>query len=106
MQSSGAAMTDAIQATCPHCQAPLAVLELPDAFDHPFDLACFNDECPYYVRGWAWMEQQYGVKSSYRYRVDPRNGWASPLAVWSSDAMRNCVRPDGGPMGAAGKEHP
>jgi hypothetical protein len=97
-------MTDATQATCPHCQAQLAFLELPDSSDHPFDLVCFNDECPYYVRGWAWMEQQYGVKSSYRYRMDPRNGWASPLAVWSPDAMRNCIRPDG--PSAAGKEHP
>ena len=30
------------------------------------------DDCPYYLRGWEWMERQYGVKSSYRYRFDPR----------------------------------
>lgn len=90
--------------TCPHCGARLAPLGLPDSvFDHSFDLACFNDECPYYVRGWAWMEQQFGVKSSYRYRVDPRSGWASPLAVWSPTALRSSILPDG-PL--AGKEHP
>jgi hypothetical protein len=74
-------------------------------FDHAFDLACFNDECPYYVRGWAWMEQQFGVKSSYRYRVDPRSGWASPLPVWSPTALRSSLLPDGAPE-AAQKEHP
>ena len=100
-------MSDARRTTCPHCGAPLASLGLPEALvAYAHDLACFNDDCPYYVRSFAWMEQQFGVKASYRYRIDPRNGWASPLAVWSPDAMRNCVRPDGGSSGAAGKEQP
>jgi len=42
---------------------------------------CFNNDCPYYVRGWAWMEEKYGNKSSYRNTVNPDNGLASPLAV-------------------------
>ena len=53
--------------TCPHCGSHLSRLGLNDTmFDHEFDYACFNDDCPYYVRGWVWMEQQYGVKASYR----------------------------------------
>ena len=62
--------------------------------DHPFDYVCFNDDCPYYVRGWTWMEQQYGVKASYRYRVDAVNGFETPVPVWSSDALRDSLLPD------------
>lgn len=87
-------MPEPTRSLCPHCGAPLARLELPDIFDHPYDLACFNDLCSYYVRGWTWMEQQFGVKSSYRYRVDGRSGFASPIAVWSPTALRNCLASD------------
>lgn len=100
-------MSEAIATSCPHCGAPLERFGLPDTvYDHAFDLACFNDECPYYVRGWTWMEQQYGVKSSYRYRIDPRNGWASPIPVWSPSALRSCILPDDAQADAARKELP
>ena len=80
---------------CVHCGSKLCRVELPDVlFDHQFDLACFNDDCPYYVRGWAWMEERFGVRTSYRYRVDSRNGRASPLAVWSPTALRCNILPD------------
>ncbi len=94
-------MSDASGTTCPHCGAPLARFELPEAgFDHSFDLACFNDDCPYYVRGWTWMEEQFGVRSSYRYRIDAQNGRASPLAVWSSTALRSRILEEDAPASA------
>jgi hypothetical protein len=76
---------------CPHCGQPLAPFALPDegGWDAPFHVACFNDDCPYFRRGWEWMESRYGVKASYRYRVDPTSGEASPLAVWSAAALRD-----------------
>jgi hypothetical protein len=37
------------------------------------------------------MEDTYGVKVSYRYRVDPASGLSSPLAVWSRDALRDRI---------------
>ncbi len=78
---------------CPHCQQPLRAFELPDntGWQESFQLACFNDECPYYTRGWAWMEERYAVKASYRYRVDPTTGHASPLAVWSPTALKDRI---------------
>ncbi len=98
-------MPEASHTTCPHCGARLERFQLPDTgFDHDFDLACFNDECPYYVRGWVWMEQQFGVKTSYRYRVDGRNGYASPIAVWSPTALRSSILPAEAPN-TAQKEH-
>ncbi len=70
---------------CPHCGQPLARFSLPDegGWDGTFQLACFNDDCPYFVRGWAWMEEHYGVRSSYRYRLDPgqRPGLSDPGLV-------------------------
>ncbi|HSB20670.1 MAG TPA: hypothetical protein VLD85_11720 [Anaeromyxobacteraceae bacterium] len=96
-------MPDESQTTCPHCGAPLAILRLPEALsDHAYDLACFDDRCPYYVRGWTWMEEKFGVRSSYRYRVDPRSGHASPLAVWSPTALRSSILP--GPPELAGRK--
>lgn len=78
---------------CPHCDAPLQPFELPDntGWQTDFHVACFNDACPYYQRGWEWMEQRFGVKSSYRYRIDPATGKASPLAVWSPQALRSRI---------------
>ena len=81
------------QPRCPHCDASLQAFQLPDntGWQSDFHVACFNDECPYYLRGWEWMEQRYGVKSSYRFRIDPATGKASPLGVWSSEALRSRI---------------
>jgi len=79
--------------SCPHCQQSLQPFELPDntGWQTDFHVVCFNDECSYYRRGWEWMEQRYGVKSSYRFRIDPATGKASPLGVWSPDALRSRI---------------
>jgi hypothetical protein len=78
---------------CPHCDQPLQPFSLPDngGWDAPFHVACFNDDCPYYRHGWEHMEKQYGVKASYRYRLDPATNQASPLAVWSPDAIKSQI---------------
>lgn len=78
---------------CPHCGVTLRAFTLPEAsgWDVPFQLACFNDDCPYFRRGWAWMLDHYGVKSSYRYRLDLATGRAYPLGVWSKDALRDRI---------------
>jgi hypothetical protein len=78
---------------CPHCNQPLQAFKLPDntGWQDEFHFACFNDECPYYKRGWEHMTSSYSIKSSYRYRVIPETGKASPLAVWSPTALRDRI---------------
>jgi len=85
--------TDLQQPICPHCNATLQPFELPDntGWQTDFQLACFNDECPYFQRGWIHMEEHYAVKASYRYRVDPATAKPSPLAVWSADALKDRI---------------
>jgi hypothetical protein len=55
---------------------------------------CFNDKCGYYIRGWTFIETQFGRRASYRYSVDPSTGAASPLPVWSREALRDQILPD------------
>ncbi len=78
---------------CPHCGQFLIRFELPDntGWQGEFQLACFNDECPYFVRGWEHMKEHYAARASYRHRIDPTTGHASPLAVWSYTALRDRI---------------
>ena len=79
--------------TCPHCDTRLRPFTMPaeGGWGEAIHYACFNNDCPYYTEGWAWMREQYEAKASYRYRIDPETGVASPLAVWSETAIVNRI---------------
>jgi hypothetical protein len=78
---------------CPHCGQPMSFFLLPEGggWETLVQLVCFNDDCPYYQRGWTWMFEHYGVKASLRHRVDPTSGRSSPIPVWSPTALRERI---------------
>ena len=78
---------------CPHCNAKMNHWKAPEDSDWAgaVKYVCFNDECPYYVRGWAWMEEKYGNKSSYRHSINPKSGQEAPLAVAYPDHMKEGI---------------
>lgn len=78
---------------CPHCHAATLLWRSPEESSWGGRVlhVCFNDECPYYIRGWEWMQSHYAVSCSYRYSRDPMTGHISPLPVWSSSALRNAI---------------
>lgn len=86
---------------CPHCGQALVGITMPDqgGWGPEVQLACFNDECPYYREGWDWMWEHYRARASYRYRLtDVGGNHPSPLPVWSPDALRDRIvgrKPDG-----------
>ena len=81
---------------CPHCSEPMRRWYTPTdlSWGTPYQYVCFNDECTYYVRGWAWMEKQYQKKASYRHRYNPFDGDSGPVPVWDKNALRLRIMED------------
>jgi hypothetical protein len=72
-----------IRTHCKHCGKELVKVMLPDEsdWDVEFVLACMDDDCPYYVRGWEHMNENYKVKHSYHFFINPESGYEGPLPV-------------------------
>jgi len=78
---------------CPHCGAVLSRWQTPveSTWGGEIRLVCFNDDCPYFVRGWTVMAEQQAVSASYRAVINPVTGATSPLPVWSKTALRDGI---------------
>ncbi len=78
---------------CPRCDTPMSKWRVPEdsGWNGEFHWVCFNDECPYYVRGWEHMKATQKVVASYRLKLDPETGSTSPLGVWSPAALKDLI---------------
>ena len=92
MIEQGNFMANAAQ-TCSHCGSRLRKWLVPPeaTWSEEFFFVCFNDECSYYKKGWAWMKQEYNQEASYRYMINPTTGNASQIPVWSDFATREMI---------------
>ena len=83
---------------CPHCGQGLSRWKSPPmtSWGDTIHFVCFNDECPYFIKGWSWMKEKYNVKSSFRHRCDSVTGQTGPLPVWSADALKGGIIDESG----------
>ncbi|MFC1849920.1 ogr/Delta-like zinc finger family protein [candidate division CSSED10-310 bacterium] len=79
--------------TCPHCQQQMNKWRVPihSTWNAEFFFVCFNDDCPYFRKGWDVIERSVKAHASYRYYIDPINNNAGPLPVWSDTALKDDV---------------
>jgi SAM-dependent methyltransferase len=82
---------------CPHCGGKLNRWAVPDnpfcqTWDNEFMYICFNDECPYFVRGWDKMYQDTQQGMSYRLMYNPEKDRCLPIPVRSHQDHRDGIR--------------
>jgi len=78
---------------CPYCNQQMKKWKVPinSTWPQDFFYVCFNDQCPYFVRGWQHAWEMQHIHASYRCRLDPDAGKWVPLPVWSADALKNDI---------------
>jgi hypothetical protein len=78
---------------CPYCKQRMKKWRVPvnSTWSHDFFYVCFNDQCPYFVRGWQHLWEVQQIHASYRCRLEPDSGKCVPLPVWSTDALKEDI---------------
>lgn len=83
---------------CPACKERLSCCEAPPV--HVGDglgwgsevmFICLNDNCPTFVNGWEYVEEQYGHSGSYRYMELPGQSKGEVMMVGSKQAFTGCI---------------
>lgn len=81
---------------CPYCGDRLSKWMVPDnpfcqTWDNEYMYICFNDSCPYYVRGWDHMDKEGNRGMSYRLMYNPQKDRCLPVPVPSPKALKEGI---------------
>lgn len=81
---------------CPYCGERMKKWQVPDnpfgqTWDNEYMFICFNDECPYYVRGWDHLSEQGNWGVSYRLMYNPERDCCMPIPVPSPKSLREGI---------------
>jgi SAM-dependent methyltransferase len=82
--------------SCPYCGQTLKKWAVPDnpfsqTWDNEFMYICFNDDCPYYVRGWNHMARDMNGSNSYRLMYNPEKDCCLPIPVPTPQALKDGI---------------
>jgi SAM-dependent methyltransferase len=87
------AVKDTLQ--CPHCNEALLKWELPQnpftEWDVEFLFVCFNDTCPFLLRGWEVMYRQGNMGLSYRFAYNPDRDQCMSVPVPHLHALKESI---------------
>jgi len=80
---------------CPHCGQRMKKWKIPQTpfteWDNEFMYICFNDSCPYLMRGWSVMESQGNRGFSYRMMYNPDRDVLMPVPVPNLRALKESI---------------
>jgi SAM-dependent methyltransferase len=80
---------------CPYCGEKLKKWAVPQGpfteWDNEFMYICFNDACPYLMRGWEVMNRQGNRGISYRLMYYPEKDVCMPVPIFSLQALRESI---------------
>jgi len=80
---------------CPYCGERLLKWAVPDnpysTWSNDFMYICFNDACPYLVRGWSVMNEQGNPGVSYRLMYNPERNVCLPIPVPTLSALKDGI---------------
>lgn len=80
---------------CPYCGEKMKKWLVPNdpfiEWNNEYMYICFNDYCPYLVRGWKVMFDQGVLGTSYRLMYDPERECVIPAPVHSLTDLKDCI---------------
>ncbi|MBN2242614.1 MAG: methyltransferase domain-containing protein [Acidobacteria bacterium] len=81
---------------CPYCDEKMLKWAVPEnpfeaTWENEYLYICFNDNCPYYVRGWDHVYRTTSRIASYRFMYNQEKDICSPIPVPSAKALRESI---------------
>ena len=81
---------------CPYCDEKMKKWAVPEnpfeaTWPNEFLYICFNDNCPYYVRGWDHIYKTTARIASYRFMYNADKNICSMMPVPSAKALRESI---------------